>query len=251
MYPAPPRICTAFSVTATATSPALSLLIEPSPASNGRLLRPIQAARHTSSRAASISMRMSASANATPWLSMIGRPNWTRLFAYSSAYSYAARAMPSAWAPTVGRDSSNVRIAAWPLDFWPDLARAIRSSRTSLPPSRQRPGTRTSSRNTSAVCDARSPSLRSFLVAMSPGVPGGDVGTGLRLGGAERRHLGVGHVAEALRHPLEHLLRRAGAVDRGDRQSGAEEGHADAAVAPEELLIGDAQAQPGRVAPGV
>ena len=45
----------------------------------------IQAARQTSSRAASIEVFMSASVNAIAWFSMIGRPNWTRSLAYSSA----------------------------------------------------------------------------------------------------------------------------------------------------------------------
>ncbi len=48
---------------------------------NGTWLRPIHAARQTSSRAASISIFMSASVNAIAWFSMIGRPNWTRSFA--------------------------------------------------------------------------------------------------------------------------------------------------------------------------
>ena len=44
-------------------------------------LRTSHAARYVSSLAASISIAMSASLNATPWLSMIGRPNWVRSFA--------------------------------------------------------------------------------------------------------------------------------------------------------------------------
>ena len=55
---------------------------------------------------------MSASLNAIAWFSMIGLPNATRSLAYSSEYSYAARAMPSACAPTSGRLASNVLIAA-------------------------------------------------------------------------------------------------------------------------------------------
>jgi hypothetical protein len=43
--------------------------------------RPIHEARHTSSRAASISSFMSASANAIAWFSTIGLPNWTRFSA--------------------------------------------------------------------------------------------------------------------------------------------------------------------------
>ena len=71
----------------TATRPALSFDIDPSPASKATPLRPIQAARQTSMRAASISVFMSASVNAIDWLSMIGRPNVSRVFAYSRAYS--------------------------------------------------------------------------------------------------------------------------------------------------------------------
>ena len=81
--------------------------------------------------------------------------------------------MPSACAPTIGRVASNVRIAADPDALAPSRARASRSSSFSLPPTRHEPGTRTSSRKTSAVCEARSPSFFSFLVPTSPGVPGG------------------------------------------------------------------------------
>ena len=45
---------------------------------------------------------------------MIGLPNCSRVFAYSSATSYAARAMPIAWAPTAGRVRSKVAIDALP-----------------------------------------------------------------------------------------------------------------------------------------
>ena len=50
-------------------------------------LRAIHAARHTSRRAASISVAMSASLNAMPWFMMIGLPNASRSLAYSSEYS--------------------------------------------------------------------------------------------------------------------------------------------------------------------
>ncbi len=46
----------------------------------GHPVRPIQAARQTSSRAASISIFMSASVKAIDWLSMIARPNVSALF---------------------------------------------------------------------------------------------------------------------------------------------------------------------------
>ncbi len=52
-------------------------------------------------------------------------------------------------------------------------ARASRSSSFSLPPSRQWPGTRTPSRTTSAVCEARMPCFLNFCPWLSPGVPGG------------------------------------------------------------------------------
>lgn len=77
----PPRICIACAVTHFAVSPAYSLDIEPSAEVNGWLLAAIQEARQTSSREASIRVFMSASVKATPWLSMIGRPNCTRVLA--------------------------------------------------------------------------------------------------------------------------------------------------------------------------
>ena len=68
-------------MTQVATSPALTFDIEPSALVNGIWLRPIQAARQTSSRAASISVAMSASVNAIAWFSMIALPNWRRSLA--------------------------------------------------------------------------------------------------------------------------------------------------------------------------
>ena len=58
-----------------ATSPHLSLLIEPWPPSSGRPLRPIQEARCTSRRAASISVATSAIAWWMPGLSSAGLPS--------------------------------------------------------------------------------------------------------------------------------------------------------------------------------
>ena len=55
--------------------------------------------------------------------------------------------------------------------------------------------------------------------------------------------------AEALRDPLPHLLGRAGAEDPRDRERRAHDRHADAGVAPEELLVDDRQRQAGRVGP--
>ena len=104
---------------------------------------------------------------------MIGRPNCERSLAYSSAYSYAARAIPIAWAPTVGRvrlERLHRRLA---LAAGPSRARAMRSSSFSLPPSRHEPGTRQSSRKTSAVCEARRPCFLTFVPISRPLVPGG------------------------------------------------------------------------------
>jgi hypothetical protein len=47
------------------------------------------------------------------------------------------------------------------------------------------------------------------LVVAGPGAHRADVGAGLGLGGAERGHLGLGGVTEALGHPLEQLVRSA------------------------------------------
>ena len=76
-----------------------------------------------------------------------------------------------------------------------------------------------------------------------------DVGAGVGLGGAERGDLGVVGGAEALRDPLRHLLGRALAEDRGDRERGAHDRHPDPGVAPEELLVDDRQLQAGLVEP--
>ena len=81
--------------------------------------------------------------------------------------------MPTACAPTAGRVASNVAMAACDFELLPSRARARRSSSFSLPPSRQRPGTRQLSRTTSAVWLARMPCFLNFWPWLSPGVPGG------------------------------------------------------------------------------
>ncbi len=53
--------------------------------------------------------------------------------------------------------------------------------------------------------------------------------------------------AVALRHPLAHLLARAGAEDRGDGERRAHDRHADAGIAPEQLLVDHRQRDAGRV----
>ena len=82
--------------------------------------------------------------------------------------------MPRADAPTSGRVSSNVASAPEerPVDC-PERARSSFFCSLSYPPSRYSIGIRQSSSTTSAVCDARIPSLDSFLPIESPGVPFG------------------------------------------------------------------------------
>ncbi len=76
--------------------------------------------------------------------------------------------MPSAWAATVGREASNVCIAAWVLLFCP-RARAP-GARRACPFRRARSeaGTRQSSKNTSAVCEARRPCFETFVPSLIP-----------------------------------------------------------------------------------
>ena len=85
------------------------------------------------------------------------------------------------------------------------------------------------------------------LVVLGGGADRRDVGAGVRLGGAEGGDLGVLGAAEALRDPLADLLAGPLTEDRGDGQRGAHDRHADAGVAPEELLVGDRQGQTGRI----
>ena len=87
------------------------------------------------------------------------------------------------------------------------------------------------------------------LVVLGGGPVAGDVGAGVRLGGAERGDLDVVLGAEALRHPLDHLLRGAGAEDPGDRERRPEDRHPDPGVAPEELFIYEGEGEPGRIGP--
>ena len=87
------------------------------------------------------------------------------------------------------------------------------------------------------------------LVVLGGGADRGDVGAGVGLGGAEGAELDVVRRAEALGDPLPHLLRGSLPEDRGDRERGAHDRHADAGVAPEQLLVGDRQRQAGLVGP--
>ncbi len=149
------------SVAQVATRPPLSLAIEPMVGSVWPALARAEAC-HASSRAASISHAMSARANEMAWFMMIGRPKAWRSLAYSRAYSSAARAMPTAWAPTPGRVSWNTAMAGWTGSLRPSRAAASRSSNAALPPSRQLPGMRQSSSTISAVWLARMPCFLYF-----------------------------------------------------------------------------------------
>ena len=82
--------------------------------------------------------------------------------------------MPTAMAATAGRVDSKVDMAGCFSPVCP-ASRALASlaSSFSLPPRRQRPGTRTSSSTTSAVWDARMPCFLYFWPCDRPGVPGG------------------------------------------------------------------------------
>ena len=83
------------------------------------------------------------------------------------------------------------------------------------------------------------------LVVHRAGAQRRHVGAGVGLAHAERAELDVIGRAVALRHPLEDLLGRAGGGDAGAGQGRAEDRQTDAGVAPEQLLGGDRQHQPG------
>ncbi len=87
------------------------------------------------------------------------------------------------------------------------------------------------------------------LVVLGRGAVARDIRARIGLRRAEGADLDVVLVAEALRHPLDHLLRGARAVDPGDRQRRAEDRHADPGVAPEKLLIDQREGQPRRIGP--
>ena len=83
MYPYPPKIWTASVVTFIAVSAANRLAYE-----DWSVARLPWSSSHdacqTSSRAASISVAMSATRKLIPWFMAIGCPNCTRVFAYST-----------------------------------------------------------------------------------------------------------------------------------------------------------------------
>src|ERR1700722_8441516 len=89
--------------------------------------------------------------------------------------------------------------------------------------------------------------LAGGLVELGAGAHRADVRAGVGLRGAERGDFDVVGGAEAARDPLADLLAGALAEDRGNRERGAHDRHADAGVAPEELFVDDRQAQTGGI----
>ena len=89
------------------------------------------------------------------------------------------------------------------------------------------------------------------VVVDGPRAQAGDVRPGVGLAHAERPELHLVGRAVALRHPLHDLLGRAVAGDPRGGQPRAHDRHADAGVAPEQLLDGDRQREARRVGDGV
>src|SRR4051812_35385635 len=87
------------------------------------------------------------------------------------------------------------------------------------------------------------------LVVLRARAQRGDVGAGVRLAHAERADLRLLLGPEALRDPLAHLLGRARAEDARHRERRTHDRHADAGVAPEELLVHDREREAGLVGP--
>jgi len=121
----------------------------------------IQAAFQTSNLAASNSVAIWAILKAVAWKVAIGWPNWTLVLEYSIAYSRAALANPTPAAPTAALVRSKVLMAI--RKPWPTLPRIFSA------------GTRTSSKNISAVLEALCPILSSILPIVIPGVSLGTI----------------------------------------------------------------------------
>ena len=100
---------------------------------------------------------MSASLKETPCFASSGLPKARRSFAYSVAYSNAARAIPTADAATCGRECMKKSIA---------IAKPSPSS-----PRSRSAGRRASSKRIEPVYDARRPSFGSLRPALTPGSP--------------------------------------------------------------------------------
>jgi hypothetical protein len=89
------------------------------------------------------------------------------------------------------------------------------------------------------------------LVVDGPGLQRADVRAGIGLAHAVGTELELLGRAEALGHPLEHLLHGPGSGDAGGGEPGPEDGETDAGIPPEQLLEGDRQGQALRVLQGV
>ena len=111
VYPAPPSSWTASVVTCMAASEAKSFAIADAFPPPGAPTSAIEHARYTRRRAASTRVAMSASMNWMPWKSAIDEPNCFRSVVYCTAASSAPCAIPTAWAPTIGREPSSASIA--------------------------------------------------------------------------------------------------------------------------------------------
>ena len=133
-----------------------------------------------------------------------------------------------ACAPTIGRVASNVVIAACFSAALPrSRARASLASSFSLPPSRQLPGTRTSSSTTSAVWLARMPCLRNFWPLRQARGAGRDDEAGLPAAlqlrvdrGHDDVHVGDAAVGDPRLRAVEHPLVGGLVVDRPRAQAG-------------------------------
>ena len=97
---------------------------------------------------------MSASMNCTPWKSLIDLPNCLRSLVYAIAASSAPWAIPTAWAPMVGR-------------VWSSVCSAVLNPVPGSPMIRS-PGMRQFSKYSSVVGDPLMPSLRSLGPTVKP-----------------------------------------------------------------------------------
>src|SRR5213592_4872792 len=164
----------------------------------------IHAACQQSRRAASIFVAMSAIMKLTPWFIAIGIPNWMRSFEYCAAYSYAARATPTAPIAVPGRVKSSVFMAilkpspSSPRRFSMGTRTSVnesaevavevgRDDERSQPAVALRPVGRGEHREPRSVAGVRDEHLRAVddvVVAVPHGrrLDAGDVGAGVRLG---------------------------------------------------------------------
>ena len=101
-----------------------------------------------------------------------------------------------------------------------------------------------------AVADPHLVAVDDPVVAVPPGSGPqvAHIAAALRFGDGQRREFQVARRAEALRRPLQHLLRRCGLADRRQCERGHHDGQPDPRTAPEQLLHEHRQRQSGGVA---